>query len=158
MIYDTVLDWEIVIDGYNLLRSDRNSHGGGILCYIRKDVVFNKRENLSIDFENIFFDIFLPKSKPILVGVFYRPPNQPNFLENLSKAISNSENFDNQEVYMLCDLNFNLLFEGRRIPNEIKTYREFCALHGLKQLISKPTRMKKFHNLVSLILDSQITI
>ena len=89
---------------------------------------------------------------PILVGVFYI--NQPNFLENLSKAISNNENFDNQEVYMLCDLNFNLLFEGRRIPNEIKTYREYCALHGLKQLINKPTRIAK-HS--STLLDHILT-
>ena len=55
---------------------------------------------------------------------------------------------------MLGDLNFNLLFEGRRIPNEIKTYREFYALHGLKQLISKPTRIAK-HS--STLLDHILT-
>ena len=55
---------------------------------------------------------------------------------------------------MIGDLNLNLLFEGRRIQNEIKTYREYCALHGLKQLINKPTRIAK-HS--STLLDHILT-
>ena len=123
-------------------------------CYIRNDICFNQRKDFSGDIENIFFDILLPKTKPILVGVLYRPPDQSGFLENLSKAINNTTNFDNQEVYILGDLNLNLIFEGRRIPNGIKRYREFCALHGLKQIIDSPTRVTKTS---STILDHIIT-
>ena len=32
---ETVLNGEINIPGYNILRSDRNRHGGGVLCYIK---------------------------------------------------------------------------------------------------------------------------
>ena len=63
----SVLDGEVNIDGYEIKRSDRNRHGGGVACYIRKDLVFSPREDFSPDIENVFFDIHLPKSKPILV-------------------------------------------------------------------------------------------
>ena len=36
----SVLDGEVSIDGYEIKRADRNRHGGGVACYIRKDLVF----------------------------------------------------------------------------------------------------------------------
>ena len=89
----------------------------------------------------MFFDIQLPKSKPVLVGVLYRPPTTPGFLEKLTLAISKTTNFDNQEVYILGDLNINLMDKGTKTSNGIKRYKEFCSVHGLKQLIKSPTRI-----------------
>ena len=63
----TVLDEEINIDGYELARSDRNRHRGGVSCYIQNDISFNVRGDFSSEIENIFLDMFLPKSKPILM-------------------------------------------------------------------------------------------
>ena len=51
---ETVLDGEINIDGYELKRSDRNRHGGGVTCYIRNDVSFNVRGNFSNEVETFF--------------------------------------------------------------------------------------------------------
>ena len=67
----SVLDGEINIDGYELVRSDRNRHGGGVACYIRSDISFNVRGDFSSEIENIFLDILLPKTKPILIGILY---------------------------------------------------------------------------------------
>ena len=53
-----VLDREINIDGYELVRSDRNRHGGGVACYIQIDISFNVRGEFSNEIENIFLDIF----------------------------------------------------------------------------------------------------
>ena len=103
------------------------------MCYIKDTICFNKRENFSDEIENVFVDLLFPDTKPILIGFLYRPPDQPGFLHKLSVAISNASNFDNQEVFILGDLNLNLIYSGRRIPNSIRKYREFCALHGLKQ-------------------------
>ena len=94
----TVLDNEVKIDGYELKRSDRNRQGGGVACYIRKDLSFNSREDFAPDLENIFFDLLLPKSKPILVGILYRPPDSSGFLKKLNAVISKTKHFDNQEV------------------------------------------------------------
>ena len=137
----TVLDGEVNIDGYEVIRSDRNRHGGGVACYVRNDISFNVRRDFSDEIENIVFDMLLPKTKPILVGFLYRPPDQSKFLDKLSTAISRSNTFDNQEVYILGDLNINLINKQKHIPNGIKRYKEFCSLYGLEQLISTSTRV-----------------
>ena len=105
-------------------------------------VSFNVRSDFSNEIENIFLDIFLPKTRPILIGILYRPPDQSGFLYKLSSAISKTSCFNNQEVYILGDLNINLINSQKsHIPNGIKRYRELCSLHGLKQLITSPTRV-----------------
>ena len=98
--------------------------------------------------------MLLPKTKPILVGILYRPPDQSKFLDKLSTAISRSNTSDNQEVYILGDLNINLINKQKHIPNGIKRYKEFCSLYGLEQLISTPTRVTKNS---SSILDHILT-
>ena len=138
---ETVLDGEVNIDGYEVIRSDRNRHGGGVACYVRNDISFNVRRDFSDEIGNIVFDMLLPKTKPILVGFLYRPPDQSKFLDKLSTTISRSNTFDNQEVYILGDLNINLINKQKHIPNGIKRYKEFCSLYGLEQLISTPTRV-----------------
>ena len=57
---DSVLNDEISIEGYDLLRLDRNRHGDGVACYIRNDLSFNRVDIFSNDIKNIFFDIILP--------------------------------------------------------------------------------------------------
>ena len=143
----TVLDGEVNIDGYEVIRSDRNRHGGRVACYVRNDISFNVRSDFSDEIENIVFDMFLPKTKPILVGFLHRPPDQSKFLDKHSTAISRRNTFDNREVYILGDLNINLINKQKHIPNGIKRYKEFCSHYGLEQLISKPTRVteKIFH-------------
>ena len=150
----SVLDEEINIDGYELVRSDRNRHGGGVACYIRSDISFNVRDDFSSEIENIFLDILLPKMKPILIGILYRPPDQPKFLDNLSTSISQTCSFNEQEVYILGDLNINLINSQQHTPNRIKQYKEFCSLHGIEQLLTLPTCITK--NLLSL-LDHVLT-
>ena len=130
-----------------------------MVLYIREGIGFNRRD-FSTEFENIFVDILLPKTKPILVGILYNP-FKPDFLDKLSPAITITDNFDNQEVYMLGDLNINLWYEGKYIfqddkilsPREIHKcakgkdsynvikYQEFCSLHSLKRLIRSPMRV-----------------
>ena len=80
----SVNDQEVCISGYNILRSDRNRNGGGVACYIRNDLCFNRTNIFSNSLEHIFFDILIPKTKPISIGIFYRRPNLNNFLELFS--------------------------------------------------------------------------
>ena len=51
-----------------------------------EDIAFNKIEIQCPNIEHIFLDIFLPKTKPILIGILYRPPKQRGFLNTLSTA------------------------------------------------------------------------
>ena len=78
-----------------------------------------------------------------MIGILYRPPDQSKFLDKLSTAISETKNFDDQEVYILGDLNINLINNQKHTHNGIKKYKEFCSLNGLKQLLTLPTRITK---------------
>ena len=149
---NTVPDSEVSIEGYNLLRYDRNRHGGGVACYVRNDICYSTKCIFSSLIENITIDILLPQSKPITIGILYRPPSQHDFLEKLSESLKSIKLEDN-ELYILGDLNYNLLQNGeyifdnlrnsvtRTIASEIKHYMEFCAVFGLKQMIRSPTRI-----------------
>ena len=69
--------------------------------------------------------------------------------------MSKTTNFDNQEVYILGDLNINLLDKSTNTSNGIKRYKEFCFLHGLKQTIKSPTRVTdKSSSLLDCILTN----
>ena len=110
------MDSELNIEGYDLIRSDRNRHGGGVACYIKKERHYNVRVNcLWTDFENIFLDLLLPNSKLILIGILYRPPDQSGFLDMVSSAIADMEDFDKHEAYLLGYFNFNLLDKSKYI-------------------------------------------
>ena len=86
---------EVNIDNYKILRSDRNRHEGGVACYIRNNLSYNMRNPLSYNIlsvfpctiENIFFEILLPNSKPMIAGTIYRPSSQNNFLELLNSIM-----------------------------------------------------------------------
>ena len=148
-----VPDLEVNLSGYDILRCDRNRNGGGVACYIRKDLCFNTRALNSKEIENIIFDILLPKSKPVTIGVFYRPPNQANFMELIVKSFS-LLNLKDNEIYLLGDFNINLLQKRKYVLNRkgmavcqgavhtlINKYLKMCQIFSLKQLITCPTRV-----------------
>ena len=56
-------DQKVNISGYSILRSGRNRYGGGVACYIRADLCFNRGNNFSNSIENVFFDLLIPKVK-----------------------------------------------------------------------------------------------
>ena len=66
--------------------------------------------------ENIIFDILLLKSKPITIGVFYRPPNQANVMEWIFKSFSLLDLHDNG-IYCLGDFIIDPLQNGNYILN-----------------------------------------
>ena len=102
--------------------------------------------------ENIFFEILLPKTTPITVGIIYRPPSQTNFLEILNMNFEKID-IDKKEIYILDDFNMNMYRNNRYIvrddntisskflSHDIKNYHQFCTIHCLKQLIQSPTRV-----------------
>ena len=73
---DSVLSSEIHIDNYNTLRCDRNRYGGGVVCYIRNALSYEIKSFFPPKIENIFFELLLPNTKPIVVRIIYRPRSQ----------------------------------------------------------------------------------
>ena len=138
---DSVSSSEIQIDEYDLLLCDRNRHGGGVACYIRNDLSYNVKSYFPKDLENIFFELLLPNTKPIVVGTIYRPPNQTNFMEIFSENLSKVDT-NNIETYILGDFNIYLWQNGHYVfqkhnflscllvPIHVKNYFDFSQCLG----------------------------
>ena len=76
---------ESQINNYDQLRRDRNKNGEGVTSYIRSDMRYIQMQYFSDKIENTFFEILLPKTKPVMVAIIYRSPTRNNVLEILSK-------------------------------------------------------------------------
>ena len=131
---------------------NRSRSGGGVACYIRKSLSYNHKTSFCRNIESIFIDIFLSKSKPILVGVLYRPSDKPDFIEHLNNSLKESNISNTQECYLISDFNVNLLSGNDMIlekqysdsysqaPPIVKNYIDLCFSRSLHQLIKEPTR------------------
>ena len=144
-----MLEQDNSIDICNILHCDRNRHGGGVACYIRNDLSYNILSVFPCEIENIFFEILLPNSKPVIVGTIYRPPSQNNFLELLNSNMNKINSADNK-IYILGDFNTNLflndsyilekknILNNKSIPSDVRSCHKYCTFFGLKQLIKVP--------------------
>ena len=94
---ESILSSEIDIEGYDLLTLDHSRRGGGVACYVKKSLAYNYRDNFCKNTKSIFIDIFLPKTKPILIGILYRPQDKNNFVKNLEETFTNCNILDKQE-------------------------------------------------------------
>lgn len=104
-------DSDVSIKNYCILRKDRNSQGGGTCMYIRKDLSFNHRTDLDHDdLEALWIELFfLPKSKPILVGVTYRPLTQQDYYSILDSVCTSSNDYLQRDTILLRDFNTDVL-------------------------------------------------
>ena len=137
--YDpSITNAEVTINGYNLQRKDRSTHGGGVCLYIREDLAYNPRDDLDKpDLEATWIDLLLVKTKPILVGCLYRPPTQTDFISKLQETI-----FDlPQENDSILLGDFNIDLNSKNNCALTRNYRTFLKTCGLTQIIDKPTRI-----------------
>jgi len=82
---DSFLDSELYLPGYQLLRRDRDRHGGGIAVYIAGNLNPERVDTNIDDIEALWLELSQPHSKRILFwGAIYRPPNldPSTFMEN----------------------------------------------------------------------------
>ena len=77
---DSVKDSDVYIPGYEIIRRDRETNsrlGGGVCFYLRSNIIYSLRPDLSIhQLENLCIEIRRkPRSRPFLVVTWYRPPD-----------------------------------------------------------------------------------
>ena len=125
-----------------------------VACFVENSISYNRKPNFCINTESIFIEIFLPKSKPVLIGILYRPPDKYDFVNCLERTFSDTNVFESQEYYLLRDVNINLqpkdqeIFRhkpantiNKEIPQLTRSYFKFCFTHSLEQIITRPTRI-----------------
>ena len=136
---ESVTNAEIELNGYIVNRKDRNRKGGGVCLYIRSDIAFNPKPELSTDdLESLYVNIFLPKTKPILIGVCYRPPTQTNFYKLLEESLESVS--PDMEFILLGDFNTDLTNKNKTC-SLVKDLYNFSTMFGLGQLIDSATRI-----------------
>ena len=81
--------------------------------------------------ENIFVEILLPKTKPLLVGIIYRSPNQSNFLEIKNVNFDKLDN-DTKESYILDDFYINMYQNNKSVFMMIIRFLQSSFLAILK--------------------------
>ena len=144
------------VDGYRFIKRNRDGgRGGGVAVYLKDNIEWQRRSDLEREaIENIWIEIFIPKSKSILLGIFYRPPGTSKYLAadfiatfNEMLAYCSSEN---KEAILLGDFNVNYLNNGQ--DKEIK---DAFRLYGFKQIIKKATRVSNdSSSLIDLIVTN----
>ena len=78
-----ISDSEISIQGYSIIRSDRNRHGGGVLIYLQSMFTYSLLFKGTADLELIvasFVCIMQGTSPDFTLALFYRPPNSSSFV------------------------------------------------------------------------------
>ena len=85
---DDVNDSELAdCSKYRVFRRDRNRHGGGVMVIVRGNLPAVRRKDLETECEVIWIEL-IRRNKPILFGVYYRPPNTAANLSQLRCSLS----------------------------------------------------------------------
>ena len=153
----TIKDGEVHLPGYDVVRKDRESNGrnGGSVCIcIRSNINFHLRADLSPNnLEYLTVEISKPRSKPFLVSIWYRPPQSSLDLFSTFERIIDKIDAENLELYLMGDLNCNLLTEV--VSNNSSHLLNIIDIYGLSQLITESTRVTQYSStLIDLCLTN----
>lgn len=81
------------------MQNDSNRHDGSKACYIKNKICYNRNAHISDNIGNILTNLWFPKTKPVSLGILYKPSTQTKFLEQL---ITEFEATDiNNDIYIL---------------------------------------------------------
>ena len=124
----------IAIEGYKLVRRDRMAHAGGVCMYINENLNHNNREDLqNILLEDLWVEILLPHTKPLLIGNCYRAPQNSNATTCLESTL-NKISLES-DVILMGDFNYCL------IKNKTNSFTTKLSSNGYSQIIKTPTRV-----------------
>ena len=93
---ETILSSEVEVDRYDLIRLDRSRRGCGVAYYIQSSMTYSYKDNFCSNIEIIFVDIYLPKSKAILLGILHRPPDKSDFVKSINNVSTETGVLDRQ--------------------------------------------------------------
>ena len=121
-------------------RLDRNSHGGGILVYVRDNIPSNllKLDQKFENFEGFFIELELSKKNKWLLSYSCNPHkgNIKQHLSNISEGLDElNSKYDN--ILIIGDLNTEM---------SEPSLNEFCQICNLECIVNKSTCFKNPKN------------
>ena len=122
----TVIDGEVEIDEYQIIRNDRNSFGGGVVLYIHDSVPFTPYDAICSNLESLSIKLNILYVKPILITTIYRPPGSTVYLFPKLEELLKSLEPDDTEIIFMGDLNYDLFKTNDIDTRHVKrTYNMF---------------------------------
>ena len=133
------------MQGYTQEKNYRTSKkGGGVSIYIKDNIEYIKRPDLTVwdkNIESLFIEVKYgdESNKCSVVGVIYRPPNGcvDSFLDHINNMLSKLQR-ESKSVYLMGDYNLNLLNTNHSKTSE---FIETLFSYSFMPLINKPTRV-----------------
>ena len=140
-----ILDSEVCIDDYDIVRHDRNRQGGGVLIFVSQSLSYNVLVSGPSELELIILSITSFFS-PVTIAVFYRPPNAPvSIFDTLLNSICLYV-----DVSLLSNLillgDFNVNFCNSLSPLFSKLQHTIASSLCLTQVVTEPTRLSSTSN------------
>ena len=127
---------DIYVQGYDIVRHDRNRSGGGVCIYVRKSINFDKRSDLVPEnLEAVCIEVTKPNSRPFIVSSIYKPPSAPVEIFNSIERMNGQMDNEDKEMYILGDLNCNLL-DQTSLDNDAKHLLPILEIYQLTLLIT----------------------
>ena len=148
---DVSNDW-LSISNYNLVRKDRDRHGGGVLIYFKESLTIHPVHTWdTYNIESTWLNVTM-RSQSFLVGCIYRPPQDVLFFESFRELMTNVW-LKRRNIVLIgdfnCDLMANSGVNGRRLKNIMQSF-------NLKNVINAPTRVTDHsESSLDLIITSQ---
>ncbi len=127
-------------------RVDRN--GGGVGIFIKENINFKIRDDLSVFIPHLFESIFIETSTRDIVGVIYRPPNSD--IDIFSSTLFDIMEIINNEFKhctLLGDYNIDLL--KYNLHDDTNNFVDNVFAQGFVPMIHRPTRVT--HSTATLI-------
>ena len=133
----TISNSELFIPGYQLVRRDRDLHGGGVGLYIRDNLSFSLLFSHP-SAELLVVELNLRHSS-MLCGVFYLPPSSDGSdLSSVETALEQLSPSKLKSLTLLGDFNIDRSPSSRHpLLNNITSIEDKL---GLKQIVTFPTR------------------
>ena len=151
-----VHDDTLNIQGYRLVRRDRNyGAGGGIILYIKDGLNFKRREDLESQNDNQIEAIWVElklSNKSLLVCQAYRPPNAtnlPNWLNYMGDSLQLAYS-ENKSMVLMGDLNIDLLKQSPISDSWADIYSSF----ELEQIIDEIMQRSRVDSTIIKIIET----
>ena len=112
--HEGITNAELDIPGYYLHRQDRDSKGGSVAVYVKKEISVVHRSDLEApSIESLWLEILVIKSRSFLIGTFFIPPTSSAYYnrEFVSKLEDTLEiaTAQGREVIIMGDFNSDFL-------------------------------------------------
>ena len=122
-----------------LFRKDRSDRiGGGVAIHVRETLACKQRQDLKINGLEAKWVEIIVKSRKILIGAFYRPPNSTvDYFNLILESIDRAFNKNITDIIMTGDFNYDM---STYVDNKI---RDLMFQFHLTQLIADPTNFTK---------------